>query len=58
MNVNGTSPRPMTMPAPVQDRRAALQALLLKKSLELQNQETEAVMREAEGKGQRIDIRV
>lgn len=39
-------------------KRAQLQALLFKKSLELLQDQTAQVQREAEGKGHVIDIRV
>lgn len=40
------------------NKRAQLQMLLLKKSLDMQQAETTAIMQQAEGKGQNIDIRV
>jgi hypothetical protein len=59
MNISGIGTNPVQTPAPhAVDKRAQLQTMLLKKSLELQQAETTAVMREAEGKGQAIDIRV
>jgi hypothetical protein len=60
MNISGTGAtpiQPQTAANPV-DKRAQLQAMLLRKSLEMQQAETAAVMREAEGKGQSLDIRV
>lgn len=41
-----------------ENKRAQLQMMLLKKSLEMQQAETTAVMQQMEGKGQTIDIRV
>lgn len=40
------------------NKRAQLQMLLLKKSLDMQQAETAAIMQQTEGKGQNIDIRV
>ena len=60
MNISGVA-NPATQiqrPAGLEDKRAQLQLMLLKKSLEMQNTETAAVMRQTEGKGQNIDIRV
>ncbi len=39
-------------------KRATLQAMILKKSIEDQQSQAEAMSREAQGKGTRIDIRV
>jgi hypothetical protein len=59
MNISGvgnsTAQVQATLPS---DKRAALQMMLLKKTLEMQNAETAAVMQQTEGKGQNIDIRV
>ena len=59
MNVSsvGTAAQVQAMASPEQ-KRAQLQMLLLKRSLEMQNAETVAVMQQVEGKGQTIDIRV
>lgn len=58
MNISsvGTNQVPVQSTGSV-DKRAQLQSLLLKKSLEMQRAETAAVMQQAEGKGQNIDIR-
>jgi hypothetical protein len=59
MNISGVGPSPASVPATsAVDKRAQLQMMLLKKSLDMQQAETAAVMRDAEGKGQSIDIRV
>jgi hypothetical protein len=51
--------QPITTAQPSADvKRAALQAMILKKSLESQQSQADAMSREAEGKGNRIDIRV
>lgn len=62
MNVSGT---PNPVPAASQlnaptaiDKRAQLQALMLKKALESQQQQADAMSREAEGKGQIVDLRI
>lgn len=55
MNVSTIGTQPVA-PATT-DKRAQLQLLLLQKSLQLQKAETEAALRETEGKGERIDIR-
>lgn len=39
-------------------KRAALQSMILRKSLENQQNQADAMGREAEGKGQNLDIRV
>lgn len=58
MNISNVgSQAPISHPASA-DKRAQLQMLLLKKSLEIQQAETAAVTRQLEGKGQTIDIRV
>jgi hypothetical protein len=41
-----------------ESKRMQLQMMLLKKSLDMQKAETAAVMQQAEGIGQTIDIRV
>jgi hypothetical protein len=41
-----------------EDKRAGLQLMLLKKTLDMQQQEAAAIMQEFEGKGQNIDMRV
>lgn len=38
--------------------KAKLQMLLLKKTLDMQTEQADAVLRMAEGKGQNLDIRV
>ncbi|HVT11417.1 MAG TPA: hypothetical protein VHE55_04055 [Fimbriimonadaceae bacterium] len=59
MNISGVGNTNAQIQAtPPADKRAQLQMLLLKKSLEMQQAETEAVMQQTEGKGQNIDIRV
>jgi|GEM_PF-3129215 len=60
MNVSGvTNSAAQVQQTPsLQNKRAELQMMLLKKSLEMQNAETAAVMQQTEGKGQTIDIRV
>ena len=55
-NVGTPTPAVQTAPA-TENKRAQLQAMLLKKTLEMQQAETMAVMQQAEGKGQTIDIR-
>jgi len=40
------------------DKRARLQLMLLRKTLDMQKAETMAVMQQTEGKGQNVDIRV
>lgn len=61
MNVSGIGNANLQvqgMAATADTKRAQLQMMLLKKSLDLQQAETEAVMQQAEGKGQHIDLRV
>ena len=60
MNISGVgnSSAQVQAPAVSTDKRVQLQALLLKKTLEMQQAETVAVMQQAEGKGQHIDLRV
>jgi hypothetical protein len=59
MNISGVgAPTPPIQTTPTAEtKRAHLQAMLLKKTLEMQKAETAAVMQQAEGKGQTIDIR-
>lgn len=57
MNISSTGPSPAIAPTQAVDKRVQLQAMLLRKSVDLQQQETTAMMRETEGKGQAIDIR-
>ncbi|HTQ08844.1 MAG TPA: hypothetical protein VMI31_02115 [Fimbriimonadaceae bacterium] len=59
MNVSTvTNPAAQIQQMPnIENKRAQLQAMLLKKSVEMQNAETVAVMQQTEGKGQNIDIR-
>jgi hypothetical protein len=59
MNISGIVGPQAQVQAPASvDKRAQLQAMLLRKSLEMQQAETVAVMQQAEGKGQHIDLRV
>jgi hypothetical protein len=59
MNISGVGNQTAQVQATAPtDKRAQLQMLLLKKSLEMQQAETVAVMQQTEGKGQNIDIRV
>lgn len=60
MNISGVGNSSAQIPATpaAGDKRAQLQMMLLKKSLELQGAETLAVMQQTEGKGQNVDIRV
>jgi hypothetical protein len=44
--------------SPVEDKRAALQVALLKKTLESQQQQAQELVRMMEGKGRVIDLRV
>ena len=44
--------------AGVEAKRAALQTALLRKSLELQDNQIQQMQRETEGKGQILDLRV
>ena len=59
MNVSGvTNAAAQVQQTPnLENKRAQLQLMLLRKSLEMQNAETAAVMQQTEGKGQNIDIR-
>jgi hypothetical protein len=58
MNVSQVASAPVASQPSVEVKRAALQALLLKKSLEGQQNQADAISREAEGKGSLLDIRV
>jgi hypothetical protein len=59
MNVSQISaPLSAPVPASLESKRAALQTMILKKSLENQQQAADAMTREADGKGQNLDIRV
>jgi hypothetical protein len=59
MNISGVgnvSAQVQAMSSP--DKRMQLQMMLLKKSLEMQKAETVAVMQQADGIGQNVDIRI
>jgi hypothetical protein len=62
MNIGSTQPQiqaPTTQaPASVESKRNQLQMLMLKKSLDSQQQQSDELSRELEGKGQLIDLRV
>lgn len=58
MNVNATGNQPISSVAGSEDKRASLQTLLLKRVLEAQEREAAEVVRQIEGKGQVLDIRV
>lgn len=60
MNISavGNANAPIQGASLPEDKRAQLQMMILRKTLELQKSETMAVMQETEGKGQNIDIRV
>ncbi len=60
MNISGiaTAAAQIQATQSLEGKRASLQLMLLKKSLEMQNAETVAVMQQTEGKGQNVDIRV
>jgi hypothetical protein len=58
MNVSSVGPSPISVQPTADTKRAALQAMILKKSLENQQSQADAMSREAEGKGAQIDIRV
>jgi len=59
MNVSNIQPTdPALFSQSVDAKRLQLQALLLKKSLESQQSETDTLMRLTDGKGQNLDIRV
>lgn len=53
-----TSTPPVSVSSTADVKRAQLQALLLKKSLEAQRAQAAEITRQIEGKGQRLDIRV
>jgi len=61
MNVSSTG-TPNAAQGPLQasavDKRAELQLLMLRKSLDSQQQQADELTRELEGKGQVIDLRV
>lgn len=60
--IGGTSAVPTASQSPavtgVEAKRGQLQAQLLRKMLEMQNQQATAVSNEQQGKGQVLDIRV
>lgn len=61
MNVNGPSmvgAHAPQSPASVENKRVALQAMLLRKSVLAQQEQSAEVERQAEGKGNLIDLRV
>ncbi|HEY3783495.1 MAG TPA: hypothetical protein VGL56_20620 [Fimbriimonadaceae bacterium] len=62
MNIGSTQPQIQTgqtpAPASVENKSQQLQMLLLKKSLDGQQQQADELTREMEGKGQLIDLRV
>jgi hypothetical protein len=60
MNIGSTGAVPATSPVlpTSDDKRLQLQTMLLRKSLELQNKETESVVNSIAGKGAIIDLRV
>ncbi len=60
MNVSSIQPNPVppATTASAEAKSAALQSALFRKSVELQQQQTDQMSREAEGKGNVIDIRV
>lgn len=53
-----TSTPPAAVASTADAKRAQLQAILLKKSLEAQRAQAAEISRQIEGKGQRLDIRV
>lgn len=59
MNVSNIPPSdPVQLTQGIDAKRMQLQQLLLKKSLETQQTETDALTRLTDGKGQNLDIRV
>ena len=59
MNVSNIQPTdPVQLTQGIDAKRMQLQALLLKKSLESQQTESDALARMVDGKGQNLDIRV
>ena len=59
MNVSNVQNLDPTLSAPSAEvKRMQLQALLLRKSLESQQTESDTLMRMTDGKGQNLDIRV
>lgn len=56
MNVNPAASQPVS--APVDNKRAELHMLLLKKSLQSQQEQADQLLKQLEGKGQTIDLRV
>lgn len=62
MNISSTgasdSAQALTQTNSVEAKRMNLQALMLRKSLDGQQQQAEELTREMEGKGQIIDLRV
>lgn len=57
-DIRNTEPMGTVAPKPAVDRRAQLQADLLKRLLEGQQVQNAELIREQEGKGSLIDIRV
>lgn len=53
MNIRSINPTP----APADTKRAELQMLLLKKSLQAQQEQAAEIQKQIEGKGQTIDFR-
>jgi hypothetical protein len=60
MNIPNVGPVPAAPASTgsLESKRAALQAALLRKSVESQQQHADQIQREAEGKGQIVDLRV
>lgn len=58
MNVSNVQVTEAAMTANVEQKRVQLQALLFKKSLEMQQQQSDELRRMADGKGRVVDIRV
>ena len=54
----GSAPAQPVSTSSLELKRAALQAALLKKSVESQQQHADQIQREADGKGQIVDLRV
>lgn len=58
MRIDSAAPLATTPPEAAEALRTRIQLQLLHKQLELQRQEAAALQSDAEGKGQRLDIRV
>lgn len=58
MNIRSTDPRPLPESPKLADKRAELQALILKKTLDENETQVQEQAREATGKGRLIDLRV